>query len=302
MGGLVIKKLSKLNKIKKPLKKKRSVYKPRESKPLTKQLTRAIQPKPRIVKPGSQYKMPPTQYRIPDDIEIFAYCSKNYKDAFDFVVPSWIKIPSVSKITVYTDWDYDYKHDKVEIIKMFEPSSDWIVGTGRRLDVIKHYSYVNKGSKKYVLFLDIDCYIVRDINEVFQYDFDIAITRLKSDESHANKTATAGLWFARLSTGYYNFIEEWFKVAKELKKKKVGLRKHYISYVQYSFTEVARRSTKDYNVLPIDENIYNSEHSDISKWFSKIKKFKPKILHFKGRRFRDVNLVNHILKLSGVRK
>ena len=292
MGGLIIKKLSKINKESKPLKKKRSVYKPREIRPLTKQPTQ------KRVELTPKYKMPAPQYKIPDEIEIFAYCSKNYKDAFDFVVPSWIAIPSVKKITVYTDWDYDYKHEKVEIIHMFEPDTDWIVGTGRRLDVIKHYSDANKGSKKYVLFLDIDCYIVRDVKEVFQYSFDIAITRLKSDESHANKTATAGLWFARLSTGYYNFIEEWFKIAKELKRKKIGLRKHYISYVQYSFTKAARKITDDYNVLAIDENIYNSEHSTLSKWYDKIKKFKPSILHFKGRRFRDIKLVNHTLSLA----
>ena len=242
---------------------------------------------------------PEIKHDIPETYEIFAYCSKNYQDAFDFVVPSWTQFDSVSKVTVYTDWDYTYDDPKVEVIKMFDVSEDWIVGTGRRLDIIKHFSDMNKGTNKNVLFLDIDCYMVKDVAEVFQYDFDIAITRLNSKEGHAHNTATAGLWFARLTTGYYDFIDSWFDTAAELKGQGVGMRAHFISYVQYSFTNVARSDTKKYHVLAIDENVYNSEHSTVSKWYDKIIKFKPKILHYKGRRFRDAEMVEHTLNLAG---
>ncbi len=230
------------------------------------------------------------------NFEIFAYCSKNYEDAFNFVIDSWIALSSVTKITIYTDWDLKYDNDKVEIIHKFEPSTDWIIGTSRRLEVIKDFSDKNKGAIKNILFLDIDCYIVKDVSEVFDWKFDIAISRLNSKELHANQTATAGLWFARLTPGYYNFINTWFAEARKLKQHKIGLIAHKISYVQYSFTNVARRSNVNYNVLPIDENIYNSEHTVSKKWLENIIKYKPKILHYKGRRFRDKQLVHKTLK------
>jgi len=273
----------------------RQVHTSREVKPLQKSV---IVKKMNLPK-TTIYKKSEIKYNKPKSYEIFAYCSKNYQDAFDFVVPSWIRHESVSKVTVYTDWNYKYKNDKVEIIHMFDKrSSDWITGTGRRLDVIKDYSEKNRGTNKNVLFLDIDCYIVKDVAEVFQYDFDIAISRLNSKESHANQTATAGLWFARLTPGYYNFIEDWFSAATEFKSLGIGLKKHLISYVQYSFTKVARANTPRYHVLPIDENVYNSEHTLESKWYDKIKKFNPKILHYKGRRFRDEKMVEKTLKLA----
>ena len=232
------------------------------------------------------------------DFEIFAYCSKNYEDAYNFVINSWTKLDNVTKITMYTDWDLKPKNSKVEVKNMFDESKSWITGTGRRLDVIKDYSELNKGQTKNVLFLDIDCYIVKDMSEIFFRSFDIAITRLFTGEEYANKTATAGLWFAKLSPGYYNFIEDWFKRANVLKERGVGVEDHRISYVQYSFTDVARTKTPRYSVLPIDEKVYNSEHSDERTWYNLIRKHHPKILHYKGRRFRDQRIIDLSLSLA----
>lgn len=235
-----------------------------------------------------------------ENFEIFAYCSKNYEDAYKFVINSYTKPENVTKVTIYTDWDLKSDNPKVEIKHMFEPSDNWIVGTGRRLDVIKDYSNLNRGQVKNVLFLDIDCYLVKDVSEIFSRpDYDIAITRLFSGNRYANKTATAGLWFAKLTPGYYNFIEDWFNRAADLKAKGHGVVDHHISYVQYSFTDVARAATNRYSVLPIDEKVYNSEHSNERDWYNLIRQYKPKILHFKGRRFRDQKIVSMSLSLAG---
>jgi len=236
------------------------------------------------------------------NFEIFAYCSRNYEDSYRFVINSWTVPDNVTKVTIYTDWNLKETNPKVEIINMFPESNSWIVGTGRRLDVIKDYSDRNKGQNKNVLFLDIDCYLVSDISEVFTREFDIAITRLFSGEGYANRTATAGLWFAKLTPGYYNFIEDWFKRAEQLKTAGYGVEDHRISYVQYSFTDVARMQTSRYSVLPIDEKVYNSEHSDERTWYNLIRKHKPKILHYKGRRFRDPKITSLSLSLAGVKR
>ena len=258
-------------------------------------LTKAIHQNKRVPPNAKIVNKKPT-----GNFEIFAYCSKNYKDAFDFVIPSWTKWDTVSKVTIYTDWPCPCNDPKVEIVEMFEPDENWVIGTGRRLDVIQRYSKERGICGANILFLDIDCLITGDVSHVFREKFDIAITRLNNFESHTNQTATAGLWFARLNKGYFNFIGEWFKTAKEFKTKRIGIKKHLISYVQYSFTKVARTANKKYHVLPIDENVYNSEHTVSSKWIAKIRKANPCILHYKGRRFRDKKLVNQTLKAAGV--
>ena len=237
------------------------------------------------------------------EYEIFAYCSENYKDAYDFVIGSWLR-PNVTKVTMYTDFDFKPKDSRVEVIPMFKgnKSKQWIVGTGRRLDIINDFSKRNYNSNKNVLFLDIDCYITDDISHVFSKQFDIGITRLFSNESHTCSTATAGLWFARMNKNYQKFIDDWTIKANEYKRKRRGIREHHISYVQYSFTDVARLGlkTKKYDILAIDENFYNSEHSSIPKWLQKIKKYPPLILHYKGKRFRDIPLIKKTLNLAGV--
>ena len=233
--------------------------------------------------------------------EIFAYCSQNYEDAYNFVIDSWTRPSNITKVTIYTDWPLQPKNSKVIVRPLFEKSNSWIIGTGRRLDVIKHFSEENKNNPKNILFLDMDCYLVSDVSEVFSYPFDMAISRLYSGSKYTNLTATAGLWFAKLSSGYYNFIEDWFKIAKVCKDKKIGIQDYRISYVQYSFTKVAKTRTPRYTVFPIDEKIYNSEHSNINLWFNMIRQYHPKILHFKGRSFRNPKIVKTALELSGAR-
>jgi len=214
------------------------------------------------------------KYEIPkpekQDFEIFAYCSKNYQDAYEFVIDSWTNIPNMKKITLYTDWNFEPKNEKVIVKHMFEINDSWIIGTGRRLDVIKHFSETNKGIQKNVLFLDIDCFLVKDPSEIFTLDFDIAISRLNNQSDYTKSTATAGLWFCKLTPGYYKFINDWFKVAQVFKEKGFGIKNHRISYVQYSFTYVAKKQTLDYKVLPINvEAIINHGNKNIDDDSSK---------------------------------
>lgn len=230
--------------------------------------------------------------------EIFAYCSQNYEDAYNFVIDSWTKPENVIKVTIYTDWPLQSQNSKIIIKPIFEKNNSWIIGTGRRLDVIKQFSEENKNTPKNVLFLDIDCYLVSDVSELFSYPFDIAISRLYSRSQYTNLTATAGLWFTRLSPGYFNFINEWFKLAEIYKNRKLGIQDHRISYVQYSFTKIAKMKNANYTVFPIDEKVYNSEHSDINMWYNMIRQFHPKILHFKGRSFRDKKITTTALSLA----
>lgn len=237
------------------------------------------------------------------DFEIFAYCSENYLDAYEFVIDSWLAT-SATKITIYTDFDLKPKNKRIEIINMFPKSEDWIVGTGRRLDIIKHFSEKNKNTGKNVLFMDIDCYIVRDIGYVFSKSFDIGITRLYPRGSYSNKTATAGLWFARMTEGYSKFINDWDKLAKQYYSRGKGIKPHLISYVQYSFTDISHMGikTKAYNILALEERMYNSEHSVTKDWIDLVKRYGPDILHFKGRRFRKAGIVDQIFKAARVKR
>jgi hypothetical protein len=52
------------------------------------------------------------------------------------------------------------------------------------------------------------------------------------------------------------------------------------------------KKNKNIKVLSIDENIYNCEDDTVDGWLKKIDKYNPKIIHFKGRKWRDKNCMN----------
>ena len=236
---------------------------------------------------------------------LLSYCSGNYKDSFDFVIKSWVDNTSFDKIIIYTDTDeLVYDDPRVEIIKFFEPNSSWIVGTGRRLEVIKDYIIDKNNKYSYLCFLDIDCYITRDFSEVFdslKNCFDIGLTRLVSGNDHAKGTATAGVFFLKNNTESKKFITDWVSLAEKFKKNDTMLREHKISYVQYSFTQIAFDSFHNltsYKILNLSEKVYNSERSDLDEWYDDIRRFKPKILHFKGNRYQNKKIVDTVFSIS----
>ena len=108
---------------------------------------------------------------------IYSLCSANYRDAFDFVIDSWLA-SDAGHIRIYTD-DPSWKDDRVELKCMFEPSTDWLVNAARKsnatLDAVQTISAEN------IVFLDIDCLLTGDIGHVFEKDFDIAVTRLERE-------------------------------------------------------------------------------------------------------------------------
>ena len=244
---------------------------------------------------------------------IIAYCSETYLDAYNFVVPSWIQNSLADKIFIYTDSsNFNQISDKVNIIPAFSKNDTWIMGTGRRLDVIKDFTF-NNDDYEYFAFLDIDCFITKDFSEVFEPFksglFDFSVTRLfsnpdairKDGSFKQNATATAGVFFARKNHKFKIFINEWINLAETIKRiNEKANREHKVSYVQYSFTELAWgafHEQKPYKLHVISEKIYNSELQDIDAWKKDIEKYKPKILHFKGNRYSDKQLCQEVFEL-----
>lgn len=244
---------------------------------------------------------------------IVTYCSETYLDAYNFVIPSWIQNSSADRIFIYTDSpNFNRICDKVKIIPLFQKDESWIIGTGRRLEAIREFTF-NNIDYKYFAFMDVDCYITRDFSNIFmplKRDlFDFAITRLfsnpdsirKDGTMKPNATATAGLFFAKNNNNFKTFVEEWTRLAQVIKKTSdIANREHKVSYVQYSFTELAWAAfheQKPYRIHVASERIYNSERSDIEEWKNDILKYRPKILHFKGNRYRDKLLCQKIFEL-----
>jgi len=217
---------------------------------------------------------------------IFSICTENYKDALDFTLPSWIKQDAVGKIVIYTDFDYDtIKSNKLEIINTLKKTDDWLEIVG--LKAIQLKEFLETYNPRHFVFLDVDCYILKDVSEVFSQDFDIAATRMNK-----KKPANSGVWFVKNTDKIKRFADDWILKQDEYKKNGWGIKKHRSSYEQNSFSDILHKEHKNktyFNVLPISEGTYNYEDDNMDRWINNVNKHKPKILHFKGRRWRDKN-------------
>jgi frataxin-like iron-binding protein CyaY len=226
---------------------------------------------------------------------IFTICTENYKDVIDITIPSWLKLNSLEKIYIYTDFDLTYNNDKVVVLNKIKKTNDWLEIVGLKALLLKDFLDFYEGIN--FAFIDIDCYIKEDFSEVFNLDFDIAATRMNS-----RKMANSGVWFCKKGDGIKMFNKQWCLKQDEYLRKKIGVKKHISSYSQKSFSDILHKeynNEKKIKVIPINENIYNCEEDSVDGWIKKIIKNNPKIIHFKGRKWRDKNCMN-ILKTKKI--
>ena len=230
------------------------------------------------------------------DYSIFTMCSKNYKDAYDFVIKSWLK-SKAKYIYIYTD-DPGWKsnNNRIIIINFFDKiTDDWLVNTGRRVIIGKD---IIKFNNNRLVFLDIDCYLLNDIGYVFdEYDFDFAVTRL-----HRKNIATsAGVYFFYNTEHNKRFFDDWFEKQNNNYKKRKGVVAYENSYAQRAFSDVLRKYYKEktHVVIDLDVNKYNrktGKPDQTNCTIEALKKNEVDILHFYARTWRDKKTVNKIFQ------
>lgn len=222
---------------------------------------------------------------------IFSICTEEYKDALNLVIPYWSQHSNVDMIYIYTDFEVHVSDPKVRIVPKLEKTVKWIDAVGLKATALQYFLksyYVSE-----FVFLDIDCFLVKDVSEVFSYNFDIAPTRM-----YGKKVANSGVWFCKRSKALERFTEEWISLQNHYRKLGIGIQSHRSPYEQISFSNIVHREHEKNQYLkvhPLDENIYNCESDDTTEWLNKVNLYKPKIIHFKGRRWREPSLLQ-ILK------
>lgn len=218
-----------------------------------------------------------------NNYSIFSICTENYRDAMDFVLESWLKYDNVDNIYIYTDFNIENNiDDRVKILNTLNKTDDWLEIVGFKAIILN--DFINKFNVNNFAFIDIDCYMIGDVSDIFNEDFDIAVTRM-----YNKRDANSGVWFCKNNENIKMFSEKWMDLQLEYKNKNIGVRKHSSSYSQRSFSHILHaehKNLKYLKVLPIDKK-YNYEEGKVDEWVSNVNKYNPKILHFKKRRWRN---------------
>ena len=216
---------------------------------------------------------------------IITICTENYRDAIDFVLPSWLR--HADKVVMFTDFKYSDPDSRVHVHNTIKKTDDWLEIVGLKVVILKEF--LRRHDDPEFVFLDIDCYLAGDISEVFSNDFDVAATRMFD-----RKVANSGVWFCKRGRGLDHFAGQWFTLQKELRRKGIGVIRHVSSYSQRAFSYVLHN---DHNikVLPLDKNVYNSENDNRKKWVQDVAHYNPKVLHFKDRTWRSKEIVDSVI-------
>lgn len=146
---------------------------------------------------------------------LVTYCSHGYRSAFESSIPSWLA-SDAETINVYTDcWTiikYD-NHSKVRMQSVFERCGDFGTNCVRKSEALLHFCMENP-DKQYVVMLDMDCYVLGTLMEVFRVygKFDIAVTVYKNlKQKHRLKNVSAGALFINNTTRTKEFLRRWIK-------------------------------------------------------------------------------------------
>lgn len=122
---------------------------------------------------------------------------------------------------------------------------------------------------KPLVLLDIDCLIVRDLDDIFKEDFDIGITvdKRKKETKQINNVSS-GVLFLKPSKESCNFIENWVawqRLSQDKSRDQISLSRLIISETKNNNIKIKR----------FDENLYNSypqtnSVNDIKQWKKKM--------------------------------
>lgn len=223
------------------------------------------------------------------DYDIFTICTKNFKDAYDFVIDSWL-LTDVKKIYIYTDDKlWISKNNRVEIVSVLKETTDW-------MKIIGNKSMVCRDMLKFkhnTIFLDIDCFLTDDLGHIFKQDFDFAVTRLITENPQLR--VSTGIIFMKYNKKLFEFMNDWI-LKQELIESKITRPIRTCSYNQDAFSQLIRQYHKEkkYKIVEIDVKIYNRkmkpgmEHTI----FPELEKIK--VMHFYNTSYRNKDYIQKV--------
>jgi hypothetical protein len=205
---------------------------------------------------------------------IFTLCTKDYRPVLDQFIDSWLTASTAEKIYIYTDigesqW---YDNNRIVMVPILEPETNWIKNVGRKPYILK--DFLTRDCQN-IAFIDTDCLFVRDVADIFDRDFDVAVT------ASITGAINGGVWFIKNTNKSPIFADMWIKQQSLLGANGVGLTPYLPAWDELSLIEITSsmmRNKDDIRVLMVDS--YNTTIFDIKDMC--VVNDNTRILHFCG--------------------
>jgi len=214
---------------------------------------------------------------------IVTYCSKSYWLRFSKIIKSWLNQKSVDNIYVYTDYEIikNQIYDKI-IYKNIREEESTCFGLNCALKAESLQCFVNNNKFENILLLDIDCLIMKDVDDLFNEDFNIAVTIYPEvKEKYRTNNISSGFVALKNCNQVKDFINQWVERQKNLHNAPCRDQKALSELI----TDLYKNHKDIYKIKLLNGNIYNSHPYSggkgyIEEWMQRIRINKPFILHF----------------------
>lgn len=242
-------------------------------------------------------------------LDIVTYCSENYKDSLEFCLPWWVKYSECKRIIIYTDGFRGEPPVDARIPILYRPEfskcTDWLTNIGRQPQAVRHY-VTSVGYGERFVFIGTDCITIRTLIPWFE----------KLNTKKCIGGIRVGSQRGKMPVNHFlgvtsqvmdDFTGRWCLLADSLWRGGVGMVAGRAAYDQISYG-LLMNFCADFvdNIIPLDDSKLLSENDNIQQWAYDIAWLTNRrqpifMLHFKGGRWKDKELVREILDLTEVK-
>lgn len=250
-------------------------------------------------------------------------CSRDYRDRLGFCLPSMIT-SRANRILIYTEDDTEIglNHSKIEVVKLGWEQVTYAEACARKVDAT--IDAMMRGYDN-VLQADIDVLLTGDVGEVFERDFDIAVTSFTAEPDLVNDEVPlepfhggwpGGAVWIKNTEGGRDFLDRWQMEQQRLADKGApctvvrATGENYahdcvammilLKYGRYSpTTNICSLNYMMYNSCPLMEKFHLRQ-----KWISDLQAMvrrgrKPCLVHFPKNSWRDRAWVSRVQAVLG---
>lgn len=235
------------------------------------------------------------------NFHLVTVATRGYEDALRRLLPTWVANSGAETITVYAEESLDGLPPEVSVVEIERESDNWVQGCMLKAAAICEEVERRKDGDR-VVFVDCDCAILGDLRPLAVGPEDLTLTRFAVDPARHPRcagTCSSGVLGLRVNRRMRDFVGLWDSVQCCYAAYNHGTKPGKVACDQYALTDLARGRACGITVRGMDEQIWNSnpETSDVA-WLAAVRVSRPAVLHFKGGRWKDEDLVRRAIKAA----
>lgn len=232
---------------------------------------------------------------------LVTFATTDYADCLRALLPTWVENSGAASITVASDGPIDGLPDGVDVRPVLPKQDGWVAGCMAKAKAMFSLMGEWRDGQR-IVFLDADCVVIRNLWPFAEGDADLTLTRLEADSSKYpihRGTCAVGAFAVTISPRTRRFLELWMRVQEAYAAAGHGIRPGKIACDQFSMTDIARGRACGVKVRNLDDRVWNSNAggSD-ADWIEDIRSNQPAVLHFKGGRWKQPELVRRAIEAA----